>query len=509
MANNGIGLTESVQTKDLEMTRAVISMIAIMAVALVLTLYRLGARDVCSANEAVEGVFVQQMVEHGMYLFPLENGRSPMYKPPLFHWTATAIDRLIGATTVSAFNLRLPSVLYATAGVALTMLFVQGIMGTNAAVLAGLTLVGSYQYVTQGRLGRVDMTLSFFEALALFSFFWWIRRNRAGGSRSPGRATQFVCAAALALAVLAKGPVGAIVPLAAMGIFLLAEKRLGETIRRLSPTAAILAVLVSVSWYAACFLNGRHSFLSRQLRSENLGRFVGTLGAMSPSYYLHPLLLNSTPLSLLVPIAVMAAVLFRTRSAAAGAGQSESEALQAVRLCGIFWLVTALFFSVAAYKRRAYLLPLWPPAAVMLAWLVTTITARSARPNVARGYAGLCIVLVVINVVVIPRQAARACVRDSFKPAAEQITRVVAVDQPLYVYGFTEELAPLLFYLDRDAPEIDDMLENVPVGYVIVPARVWENLQAQQRDVELVLTSYGGTQPIALLRSDGAHSTQR
>ena len=98
-------------------------MIPITAVALLLTLYRLGARDVCSANEAVEGVFVQQMVEHGTYLFPLENGQFPMYKPPLFHWTAAAIDQVIGATTVSAFNLRLPSVLFATAGVALTMLF--------------------------------------------------------------------------------------------------------------------------------------------------------------------------------------------------------------------------------------------------------------------------------------------------------------------------------------------------------------------------------------------------
>jgi len=491
------------------MTRAVISMIPIVAIALVLTLNRLGGRDVCSANEAVEGVFVQQMVEHGMYLFPLENGRSPMYKPPLFHWTAAAIDQLIGATTVSAFNLRLPSALYATAGVALTMLFVQGILGINAAVLAGLTLAGSYQYVTQGRLGRVDMALSFFEALALFSFLWWIRRNPASESRSPRRAMQFVCAAALALGVLAKGPVGAILPLAAMGIFLLAERRLGETIRRLSPTAAVLAALASVSWYAACYLNGRYTFLSRQLRSENLGRFFGTLGTMAPSYYLHPLLLNSTPLSLLVPIAVIAALLFRSRSPAASAGQPESEALRAVRLCGIFWLLTVLFFSVAAYKRRAYLLPLWPPAAVMLTWLITTITARCARPSVARGYAGLCIVLVVINVVVIPRQEAGACVRDSFKPAAEQINRAVAADQPLYVYGFTEELAPLLFYLDRDAPEIGEALADVPAGYIIVPASIWETLRAQQPNVEPVLKAYGGTQPIVLLHRGGTRSTQR
>jgi len=115
---------------------------ALVAVMLCLTLYRLGRRDVCSGNEAVEAVFVQQMVERGKLLFPLENGRVPMYKPPLFHWTATAIDRLLGFSRVTAFNLRLPSVLYATAGVVLTMLFAYGILGLDGALVAGLTLAG-------------------------------------------------------------------------------------------------------------------------------------------------------------------------------------------------------------------------------------------------------------------------------------------------------------------------------------------------------------------------------
>src|ERR1700723_62196 len=143
------------------------AIIAIAGMTLVLTTYRLGARDVWSGNEAVEGVFVQQMVEHDKLLFPLENGRAPMYKPPLFHWTATVIDRASGVGKVTAFNLRLPSALYAVAGVILTMLFAYEILGLGGAVLAGLTLAGAYQYITLGRFGRVDMTLAFYESLAL------------------------------------------------------------------------------------------------------------------------------------------------------------------------------------------------------------------------------------------------------------------------------------------------------------------------------------------------------
>ena len=153
---------------------------AILAIALViaiLTLHRLGAGDVCTGNEAVEGVFVQQMVEHGHLLFPVENGNIPMYKPPLFHWTAVAIDRLFGIRKVTAANLRIPSALYAIAGALLAMTFAFEIFGLDVAVLAGLTLAASYQYISQGRFGRVDMALCFFESLSLFAFLWWLPRD--------------------------------------------------------------------------------------------------------------------------------------------------------------------------------------------------------------------------------------------------------------------------------------------------------------------------------------------
>jgi hypothetical protein len=53
------------------------------------------------------------------------------------------------------------------------------------------------------------------------------------------------------------------------------------------------------------------------------------------------------------------------------------------------------------------------------------------------------------------------------------------------------------------------MLENGPEGYVIVPASVWEHLRDQPRNVEPVLKSHGGTQPIVLLHRGGTLWTQR
>src|SRR5208282_1331533 len=319
---------------------------------------------------------------------------------------------------VTAANLRLPSALYAIAGALLAMLFAYEILGRDAAVLAGLALAGSYQYVSQGRFGRVDMTLCFFESLALFAFLWWLPRDPA--SSGPGARVEsnlpalYLMAAALGLGGLAKGPVGAMLPGVSILIFMIAEHRGRQILAMLDPGAIIVGAAVASSWYLACYFGGRVAFLNRQLDTENIGRFFGSLGAMAPWYYLKPALLNSAPLSLLVPIAAVWALLTRHRQdstsppANAGdlpAGSARSRA--AVRLFAIFYFATVIFFSIAAYKRRAYLLPVWPAAAVMLAWWIVTVPPLAFRRTATRAFAALCAGLVVFNFAYIPGMEVR------------------------------------------------------------------------------------------------------
>ncbi len=51
---------------------------------------------------------MQDMVERGQVLFPTGQGGSAMYKPPLFHWSAFAMNGLCGIKRVTAFNLGIP-----------------------------------------------------------------------------------------------------------------------------------------------------------------------------------------------------------------------------------------------------------------------------------------------------------------------------------------------------------------------------------------------------------------
>src|SRR4029077_6716974 len=132
-------------------------------------------------------------------------------------------------------------------------------------------------------------------------------------------------------------------------------------------------------------IGGRYAFLNRQLGDENLGRFVGSLGAMAPWYYLKPILLTAAPRSILTPVAAIYALrnhgLSRSSpseedspllpgevgaspqapgegaSAAPISDSNSTRTRPSVRLFAIFYFTTVIFFTLAAYKRRSYLLP--------------------------------------------------------------------------------------------------------------------------------------------------------
>lgn len=493
-----------------------------------LTTNRLNVGSVCGANEAIEAVFVQQMVDHGHWLFPLDDGSGPMYKPPLFHWTALAIDHVTGIRKVTTFNLRLPSALYATAGAALTIGFALSLFGQEVALWSGLILASSYEYISQGRMGRVDMTLTFFEALSLFSFVWWLAALRAESSRRRIATFHFLFAASMGLGVLAKGPVGAMLPGVAIGLFLVVEKRWVELRRLMRPLQTIFGAALASSWYLTCLIGRHYSFLSRQVGSENFGRFFGSLGRMPLWYYAQPLLLNAGPISLLIPLAVFTAIRMSRTRAADSTQCRDSLACAEIgcaRLFALFWIVTVAFFELAAYKRKAYLLPLWPPSAILLAWW----TLRVAVPRTGRGVvialAAVCIVMTAGNLLFIPWREIRDCGgrlsvtqtlewpfrslygeqptyvtrQDWLRQAAHRIDGVVGENQPLLAYRFDEAVEPWIFYLDRRVMPVYGSMSLMPSGYVLLRLPIWNKEAGRVCGFRKLLTLPDDRQGMVLL----------
>jgi hypothetical protein len=358
------------------------------------------------------------------------------------------------------------------------------------------------------------MTLTFFETLAIMSCLWLLSgappaepAEKPAAPRSGDVAKRYLFALALGLGVLAKGPIAIILPLGAIGVFLLRERRLAELGDLFTPGSLFVAIVTSLGWYVACAMGRRYGFLGRQLGSENFGRFFGALGFMAPWYYLKPILLNSAPLSLMVPFAA-AAALRRPADRAGADAIADAREVRArfdARLFATFWLLTIIFFTIAAYKRRAYLLPLWPSSAFLLAWAAGELARRGRWGRAAQGgLAALCAGLIAFNFVFLPRREAAGCAGGSLRAAAAEIDRTVGSDEPLYLYGFGDDPAPLLFYLDRDAPRVEGKLGDAPPGYVLVPQSVWQEHASEALDLKPVLTVDAGGDQLLLLRRGGA-----
>ncbi len=483
---------------------------AILAGLAVLLAQRVGEADVCTGIEAVEGLVVQRMSSHAEWLFPRQNSGQPTFKPPLFHWSAVALQHALGLAETTSRSLRLTSGAFALATACATMLLARALLGGDGALLAGLALAASAQFVGEGRFGRVDMALTFFETVALAAFVGWlgVRARSApvalpgtpGGARR-GVAWLYLLALAMGAAVLTKGPVGALVPGAAIVAFLLFERRPAELLAMLRPGPLLSGALVASAFYAACWWSGRFEFLQRQVEWENLRRFSGGLGRMKSWYYAVPILLNSAPISLLVPWTVLLALLGRIPARGDEPGGPERRRA-GLRFLAVFWVVTVVFFSMAAYKRRAYLLPLWPPAAVLLAGWVDSLAVRWRGLAARRAFAALCAVLALVNLFLLPWKERRECRDLSLRPVAADLRATLAPDESLTLLDLDEEAyAPLLFYLGREAPLHEGgTLDEAPPGAILLTADAWGAARPATPGFVEVLSSNHGAQHMVLLR---------
>ncbi len=335
--------------------RTLAAVLAISLVCGILFLWKLGATPFFTNGEPREAVQVWDEVHRGNWILPLRNGTEIPSKPPLFHWLGGLASLARG--TVDEMSVRAPSALLATVTVFIVFLYGRREWGLAAGLYAALILATNFEWIRAAREARVDMTLTACMTGSLLAMGTIVSRRVSSWSLW---IVMYVCAG---LAVLAKGPVGLVLP-SLIGVVHLIVTRDVETARSLRPLAGgLLAVSIPLVWYLAAVVQGGNAFIEKQLVDENVLRFVGA-GSMAAShahpfyYHFFSIAAGFAPWSLFLPSLVL--FLFRLRGELAARGY----------LFPLLWFVVIfLFYSAAAGKRTVYLLPLYPAAALLLgAW---------------------------------------------------------------------------------------------------------------------------------------------
>jgi 4-amino-4-deoxy-L-arabinose transferase-like glycosyltransferase len=351
----------------------------IAALAAVVLLPNVGGPPLWDDDEPRNAACSLAMHATGDWIVPTFNGRLRVEKPVLVNWLHLAGFAVAGVNETGA---RLGSALLTIATCLLTWRIGAAVFTPTAGCWAGIVMATCLWTGVGGRAATPDPPLVFCTTLALWLFVRGGRlpdREGAGWRSGPVRLSAGSAAAvgaALGLAVLAKGPVGLVPPMAAFVLFAwwqagLDPNRSGSRAARLVAGAAAAwrgvrplvilaaALVVAGPWYAAVGWRTDGAWLRGFFLVHNVGRFAAPMEGHSGSpllYYPLVVLIGTFPWS-------MAAALVARHGwrSARGAG----DAAVGGRLLVVWTAAWLVPLSLSATKLPGYAWPAYPAIACL------------------------------------------------------------------------------------------------------------------------------------------------
>lgn len=389
----------------------------------------------------------REMLVRGDWIVPTFNEDLRTDKPILVYWLMLVSYKLLGVTELAA---RLWSAILAVGTSLLTYHLGRKLFSAEVGLLGGLILCTSLMFAAVGRAVTPDSVLIFCTTLAFTAYVWAVAARHEGvfggrvqttGSDQGGRhsclpgnpnalgqtemsvplntlpAAVFVpttwqqslpMSAAMGFAVLAKGPVGVLLPCTVIGLFLLllaeAESRpasqdqsrgiIARGVRFVGrlfaprrffaacgwmriPLAALIVAAIALPWYVAVGLKTDGAWLAGFLGGHNVHRFLAPMENHSGPivYYIPAVFAGFFPWSVFLPVALIQ--LHRRLR--------EGDGRRAGSLLLTCWLlVYFVFFSLAGTKLPNYVLPMYPALALLVAcflhdWQREAATQRARR----------------------------------------------------------------------------------------------------------------------------------
>jgi 4-amino-4-deoxy-L-arabinose transferase-like glycosyltransferase len=302
---------------------------------------RTGALPLVGPDEPRYVRVAVEMHRSGDFVVPTLEGKPWLEKPPLYYWLAGLAFSALGETEVAA---RLPSIAATLLLALATAILGARLYGRAAGLHAGFVVATSLLAFAYGHAAAMDALLAASVTCAIGLFALGVFEV-AGSLAVPG-AWAFA-----ALAALAKGPIGILLPVLVIGLYgLLARDP--RVLRALSAPGLALFALIGGPWYLLILRREGSAFVSTFLLGHNVQRFLTTEHHHPGSvfYYVGVLLLGLFPWTgLVVP-------------GLAGVRPRASR----VDLFVLLWfLAPFLFFTAAQSKLPGYILPCLPPLALL------------------------------------------------------------------------------------------------------------------------------------------------
>ena len=320
-----------------------------------LNFFLLGRLPLANPDESRYAEIPREMLARGDWVTPRLNATPYFEKPPLVYWTVGLSRVLFGP---GEFAVRLTPTLFGLGGVLLTYAAARRLHGRLAGLMAAIVLGTSLLYLVLSRILLLDMAVSVLMSATLFCFILGVREP----SGSQRRWWFLGLYASAALATLAKGLIGLLLPGAVMFLWLLVFNQWRRLLPMHLAAGGILFLAVAAPWHVLA-AQRNPDWLHFYFVHEHWERFTTTAhNRAAPPWFFIPIILAG-----LFPwVGFLGGAV---REALAGGWARRRENADAWFL--VTWVVFVfLFFSKSQSKLIPYILPVFPPLAVLIgAWL--------------------------------------------------------------------------------------------------------------------------------------------
>ena len=339
-----------------------------------LCLPNLGGPSLWDIDEGNNSEAAREMWRAGNWIVPTCNYQLRVDKPALLYWLQATGYSLFGP---SEFTARLPSALAALAALLATYELGRRMFNAATGLMGGLLLGGAVLFCAAAHFANPDSLLN---ACSLFAlFFFWSDYAAGRNGWSPWSA------AAAGLAVLAKGPVGLLLPATAAFLFLLWRWQLHRLWSGRLWTSLLVFLLVAAPWYVWVALETKGQWTAGFLMNHNIFRFTRSMENHGGPfyYYVGVLIAGCAPWCVFFSLTAWytARQVWRKEAPATGVETAVSEDDRPAFQFLICWIaVYFLFFSAAATKLPNYILPLYPAVALLTARFLDRWRRGEVRP---------------------------------------------------------------------------------------------------------------------------------
>lgn len=329
----------------------------------------LGKTPLWIYDEVRNAECAREMYERGDWIVPTFNGGLRTLKPPLHYYFMFGGFKIFGVTEWGA---RFFSAVFGVLTIFITYFFVKKYTSQTQALITCLVLLASSHFLFEFRMSVPDPYLIFLNTASIFTAYLFFNEKK--------NYWLWLCAIAMGLGTLAKGPVAIALPGAAIFIWLTWEKRLKAIISWKILVAGIIMFAVALPWYLLVHKETNGEWTKGFFLQHNFGRFSEPMEGHGGPFIIVPLivLLGLLPASIFIGESFKK---FRTRF-------KDPFLRIALSVVAVF----VVFYSISSTKLPNYAMPCYAFVAILLGSFIH----KAWEENKARIYP--FIILLVINI---------------------------------------------------------------------------------------------------------------